>query len=130
MHKAVFISLVLVLFSLNVHAGGNPGKSAMDCVRASTDGEELTFKNRCGKRIFVVWCGNLKYSKKRCGDGPKNSYYTKSANIDAYGKNSTLIKGRYQYAACVGRIGFGTKGIKASANNNGSFRCERTGSYR
>lgn len=130
MLKSLLTGLMLVLMIANVQAGGNPGESAMNCVGTSTEGDKLIFKNRCGKDIFVVWCGELKYSKKRCGDGPKNHFFTKSANIKPYGEATAWIDGRYEYAACVGGIGFGSKGIIADAGDNGRFRCEPTGSYR
>lgn len=136
MKKSLFMFIVFIglgLFSSNLYAG-NPGKSAMNCISTSTNSskyDNLVFKNRCSYQVFVVWCGDLKWSKKGCGDGPKNSYYTQSANIEAYGRKSTTLQrgGRYSYAACKGKIGFGTKGIKHPARSNGRFTCTRTGRY-
>lgn len=132
-----FIVVLNILFSFflistDVQAG-NPGRSAMNCISASTNSEEynnLVFNNQCGYKVFVVWCGDLKWSKKKCGDGPKSSYFTKSVNIDAYGKQTTTLNkgGTYQYAACEGTIGFGSHGIEHPASDGGSFRCTRTGS--
>lgn len=37
----------------------------MRCVSVSREKEDLGFTNTCNMQIFVVWCGNLKYSKKQ-----------------------------------------------------------------
>ncbi|GAA0831181.1 MULTISPECIES: hypothetical protein [Marinomonas] len=115
--------------SVNAQAA-NPGQSAERCLDVSTNSNRshnLIFKNRCSYQIFVVWCGDLKYSKKECGDGPRNTYYTQSANIRAYGEKATTLKSRgtYEYASCKGKIGFDSKGIEHSAYNNGRYRCTR-----
>jgi hypothetical protein len=129
MKNITIVSILLMLFSVNTQAGGNPGEDAMRCINASANGDRIKFKNNCGYKVFVVWCGKLKYSKKRCGDGPRNSYYTNSNNIDAYGSTSASISGNYSYAACKGGISFGNKGIDADADDDGSYICKRTGSY-
>ncbi|MFI8619498.1 hypothetical protein ACIGBN_00845 [Marinomonas sp. NPDC078689] len=69
----------------------------------------------------------MKYSKKDCGDGPNNTYYTQSANIKAYGEKEVTLErgGSYEYASCKGKIGFGSKGIEHSAYDNGRYRCTR-----
>lgn len=126
---AMSVAFCALLTSLNALAS-NPGQSAERCLDASTNSKSshnLIFKNRCGYQIFVVWCGDLKYSKKECGDGPGNTYYTQSANIKGYGeKEATLERGgSYEYASCKGKIGFGSKGIVHSANDNGRYRCTR-----
>ena len=120
----------MLLVSVEVHAG-NPGKSAMNCIRASTNSnssDNLVFENRCGYQVFVVWCGDLRWSKNECGDGKNGNFYTQSANISPYDEKTTTLKsgGRYQYAACEGRISFGTDGIEHPRYDNGSFRCTRT----
>lgn len=126
----ISVAISFLLASMNVQAG-NPGESASRCIDASTNSRSsnnLIFKNRCGYQVFVVWCGDLKYSKKDCRDGPNNSYYTQSANIKAYGEKTTTLErgGSYHYASCKGKIGFGSKGIEHSASNNGRYRCTRT----
>lgn len=133
MKKGLFIFMILGIFSTSMYAG-NPGKSAMNCISTSTNSnkyDNLIFKNRCSYQVFVVWCGDLRSSKKGCGDGPRNTYYTQSANIEAYGRKTTSLKnrGRYMYAACKGKIGFGSNGIKHPANRNGRYTCTKTGRY-
>lgn len=129
MKKYVMVFISVMMFNINLYAG-NPGKSAMNCVSAHTNSKNsnnLVFKNQCSYQVFVVWCGDLKYSKKECGDGPKNTYYTQSANISGYDETSTSLKkgGSYSYAACKGKISFGSKGIKHPSENNGRFRCKK-----
>lgn len=100
----------------------NTGKSAMQCVSVSQKGDDVEFRNTCDKQIFVVWCGDLKYTKQKCGDGPKgNSYYTHSNNIQAGAAISTSVSGQYHYAACEGGIAFGKDEIQDRPD--GSFTC-------
>jgi hypothetical protein len=122
---------MLLLVNTIIYAG-NPGINAMECVKASTNSKnKLTFKNSCDYKVFVVWCGNLKYSKKTCGKGKKDSFYTHSRNLAPYKDYSTTLKNNanYKYAVCKGGIGFGSKGIVHKANDNGKFTCTKTGSY-
>lgn len=116
-----------VFAGVPAHAQGNPGKSAMDCVTATRDGQDVKFSNRCDHKVFVAWCGALKYSKKRCGDGPAgNSYYTHSSNIAPNGTTSANgVVGDYKYAACVGGIGFSKTGFQDQPD--GTFACLPTG---
>lgn len=142
---AVIVSLTLIslpLFAGEICLGscikkykpptGNPGRSAMLCVTSSikvgTDFDKVTFTNHCGKRVFVVYCGELKWSKKECKDGGNDTYYTHSVNIDEGKSSSADVRkgGVYQFASCYGRIGFGTKGIKHSALGFGTFKCMKT----
>jgi len=129
--KTMFlISCFLMFASINLFAG-NPGKKAMNCLSVSSNSEKfdnLVFKNRCTYRIFVAWCGDLKYTKKRCGEGPRNTFYTQSANIAPNSKKTTTIKrgGSYAYAACRGSISFGSNGIKHPTSKRGQFACTRT----
>jgi hypothetical protein len=122
--------VTFVGMALSLHAGNasaaNPGKSAMDCVSAARDKNDVVFTNNCGSKVFVVWCGEMKYSKQRCGDGPKgNSFYTHSNNIEA-GK-SIRANGiqEYRYAACHGGIAFGKDEIQDRPD--GSFTCIASG---
>jgi hypothetical protein len=132
MKFAVAMRAVLTAgLALALHSGGaaaaNPGKSAMDCVSAARDKDDVIFSNNCGGKVFVVWCGEMKYTKKRCGDGPKgNSFYTHSNNIEP-GKNirASAIK-EYRYAACHGGIAFGKDEIQDQPD--GSFACIASGS--
>lgn len=103
-------------------ASANSGRSAMACVTASRDGADIVFSNTCMTKVFVVWCGELKYSKQRCGDGPAgNAYYTHSNNIPLGGVVRAMGVGTYQYAACEGGIAFGKDGIQDQPD--GSFAC-------
>ena len=110
-----------MLLSLNAYAK-NPGESAQSCVDASSGNGKVTFTNNCGERVFVIWCGDLKYSQKRCGDGPRGGFYTQSVNIDAGGTSTADINGQYHYADCKGSISFGNDG-EYEDNANGGFRC-------
>jgi hypothetical protein len=93
------------------------GESAQNCVRASVSGETLTFQNSCGEHVFVIWCGDLKYSKKKCGDN--GMYYNMSANIETGGETTAQISGQYRYAACKGGISFGNDGNYRETSNGG-----------
>jgi hypothetical protein len=100
----------------------NTGKSAMQCVSVTRNNDDVEFRNTCDKQIFVVWCGDLKYAKEKCGDGPKgNSYYTHSNNIKPGTSIRTSVSGQYHYAACEGGIAFGKDEIHDRPD--GSFTC-------
>ena len=116
-----FIAVLLLAISFNAQAK-NPGESAQRCVDASSSNGKVTFTNNCGEKVFVIWCGDLTYSKKRCGDGPKGGFYTQSSNIDDGESKTTEIKGQYSYAACKGSISFGNDG-EYEDNARGGYRC-------
>lgn len=100
----------------------NTGRRAMECVSITRDKEDIGFRNTCGKQIFVVWCGDLKYSKQKCGDGPAgNSYYTHSVNVGPGDIQYARGIGEYHYAACEGGIAFGKDEIRDRPD--GSFTC-------
>ncbi|MDP3826519.1 MAG: hypothetical protein Q8Q74_08210, partial [Polaromonas sp.] len=61
------LALGLAFLATGASAAGNPGRSAMDCVSASRDKQDIVFRNSCDYKVFVVWCGEQKYTKKRCG---------------------------------------------------------------
>ena len=126
--KVNILSLVLLILIASITSlwAGNPGKSAMNCIKTSQSGSKFTFKNTCNYNIFVVWCGDLKYSKKRCGDGKGGRYYTHSNNIKPFDNRSADIEGKINFAACKGQIGFGRKGFIDYPN--GSYKCTKTGS--
>ncbi len=122
MRLKLFLAVLLLALSVNAQAR-NPGESAQRCVSASSDSKgKVTFENNCGEKVFVLWCGDLKYSKQRCGDGPKGGFYTHSNNIPAGGEVTTVVNGRYRYAACKGGISFGNDG-EYDDNPDGSYRC-------
>jgi len=136
MSKKITITGVLIIlgsvFGFNAQAGGNPGKSAMNCLSITKDNNsrnqtKVYLRNRCNKKIFYFYCGDLKYTRKRCGD--KANYYTHSNNLRPGQKGSFVLRkgGRYQYGACVGGIGFSNGGTFRS--RGGRFTCLKTGSY-
>lgn len=123
----MFIFMVTMMLTGFYAQAKNPGESAMGCLKARTNNsnyDNLEFKNRCNTDIFVVWCGDLKYSDKQCGKG--KNFYTHSANIRPHGNYTTTIKsnGSFKYASCKGKIGFGTKGITHPSSDRGRFRCD------
>jgi len=135
MKNIVSIILSATLFFVpftGVSAAGNPGESAMGCLSISTEfvysgAMEVKFKNNCSYRIFVVYCGEPTYSKKRCGQ--KSFYYSYSGNIDSGETHSSVAMkngSSYEYAACKGGISFGTDGIEAPSSDDGDFRCTET----
>lgn len=99
-----------------------PGESAQSCVNARTNGDTLTFTNNCSEHVFVLWCGDLKYTKKKCGDGPSGGYYTQSENIPPGKESTTTINGQYHYAACKGGISFGNDG-NYKDHSDGTITC-------
>ncbi len=100
----------------------NTGREAMRCVSVVREKEDLAFNNTCNIQIFVVWCGDLKYSNKHCGDGPAgNSFYTHSTNVMPGDKQYARGVGDYHYAACEGGISFGKDEIQDRPD--GTFTC-------
>lgn len=100
----------------------NTGRRAMQCVAVTRDKEDIIFTNTCNMQIFVVWCGDLKYTKKQCGDGPAgNAFYTQSVNIMPGDKQYARGVGNYHYAACEGGISFGKDEIQDRPD--GTFTC-------
>ena len=122
----LLLTFILTLGSLSAYAG-NPGKSAMNCIEVSNSSDDVIFKNTCNYKVFLVWCGDLTYTRKRCGDGPRDSFYTQSDNLGPYDTKKTSVKGSYKYAACKGSIGFGSKGIEHPNSDRGRFRCVKIG---
>ncbi|MBK8063342.1 MAG: hypothetical protein IPK29_04130 [Betaproteobacteria bacterium] len=128
MKFAFLAGALLATFCTTAPAAGNPGKSAMECVSAARDKNDVVFTNNCGSKVFVVWCGEMKYTKKRCGDGPSgNNFYTHSNNIEPGKSVRASAIQEYRYAACHGGIAFGKDEIKD--NPDGSFRCVPTGDF-
>ncbi len=118
----VLLAVLLAALAGSVHAA-NPGESAARCVTAQPDGKgKVTFTNRCGEKIFVMWCGDLTYTKQRCGDAPDGGYYTHTDNVPAGESRTTAVKGRFNYAACKGSVGFGKKGYWVD-EPDGSYKC-------
>lgn len=104
-------------------AGTTP--NAMRCVSAVRAGDTVTLKNNCGQQIFVIYCGQLKYSKSRCGDS--KNYFTHSRNskpgeISESTDVHLVPNGTMEYGACFGGIGF-TNDNDFKAYSNGTFEC-------
>ena len=121
-----FATMILLLaLSFGAHAARNPGESAQECVDVSKGAAgKVTFSNSCGEKIFVIYCGDLKYSKQRCGNGPKGGFYTHSANLAPGQTNDAVFDGRFSYAACKGGISFGNDGEYID-NPSGGIQCLR-----
>ena len=120
------VAILLLAISCAAQAN-NPGQSASSCVTAQADGKgHVTFSNRCGEKIFVMWCGDLTHSKQRCGDAPDGGFYTHTDNVPAGQSRTTAVRGRFNYAACKGSVGFGKKGFWTD-EPNGSYRCLPSG---
>jgi len=75
MKYKVMLTVFVGIFFCCVNAqAGNPGKAASHCIEISKNAgnsNNVIFKNTCGYKIFVTWCGDLAYSNKNCGDGKK-----------------------------------------------------------
>lgn len=128
----IALAFCATVVSFDAHAK-NPGQPASDCVvvgRGGTDNSTVKFSNRCGEKIFVIWCGQLKHTNKQCGEGPKDAgkagksagFYTHSANIEPGGSTTMQAKGQFRYAACKGGISFGNDG-EYTDDASGGFRC-------
>ena len=123
MLKKLFIGTVCLLSCVNLFAQ-NPGTDASDCVRQSVNGYKVTLTNVCSEKIFVIYCGNLRWSNSGCGDYEGGGYYTHSNNIQPGGSTWFDLKdnGRYAYGACYGSISFGKKGYFEDYPN-GNYEC-------
>ena len=77
---------------------------ARHCVKITRDNEAVIFKNICEHKIYVIYCGDLKYSNRKCGDGSKGEYYTHGVNI--HPNSSIRAVGKINWGACFGGIGF------------------------
>ena len=107
---------------------GANGESAMGCLNVTSKKSpfderlvEVAINNRCGERVFVVWCSDgLAYSRERCGQGPRSGYFTHHATIEAGGSKTFEIgpNASYSYNGCKGEMSFG---------NQGEFRDSGTG---
>ncbi len=131
--------LAIQLFSLSAFAG-NRGEEAMRCITESQgeeqpNGVEMLVTNTCDEQVFILWCGDLEFDRKGCGDGPSSDtssgFYTHSTNLEPGQSNGIRLKngGSYNYAACFGGIGFGNDGHYTD-NSDGSFTCLPTGEYK
>lgn len=140
MKYLMFFSLLLLqLVSVSAFAS-NRGEEAMRCISEAPgeeqpNGVEVVLTNTCDEQVFILWCGDLEFDSKGCGDGPSNEsssgFYTHSTNLAAGQSNGIRIKqgGHYNYAACYGGIGFGNDGHYTDSAD-GSFQCLPTGEYK
>ncbi len=125
MKKGILIAVVAMSSTI---ALANPGKSAKHCLDEERSGSTVTFRNTCDEKIFVIYCGDLKYSSKKCGDGPGGGYYTHSNNIAPNSKFQVEAKGNIEFGACMGGVSFGKD--EFSDSPNGNYNCKRTGDGR
>jgi hypothetical protein len=104
------------------------GASAANCVAVSraAGSDRATLTNNCGRNIFLIYCGELKYSSARCGRD--SNYFTHSYNMKpgeiSQTKELVLTSptANFLFGACYGQISFGNDGdFKAWAN--GSYAC-------
>ena len=104
-------------------AHGAAPRGAQECVDVNKGaGGRITFTNTCDEKIFIVWCGDLKYSKQRCGNGPKGGFYTHSNNFAPGQSHDAVFDGRFSYGACKGGISFGNDGEYID-NPSGGIQC-------
>ena len=64
------LAVLLLTISFNAQAK-NPGESAQHCVDASSSNGKITFTNNCDEKVFVIWCGDLTYTKNDVGMGQR-----------------------------------------------------------
>lgn len=127
--KFVFMVLLIVAGSIvaGLHvsqpalAAGNDGVPAGNCLSVSDQGDEMSFSNSCGHRIFIIYCGDLTYSSLGCGNGPNGGYYTHSRNIDPGEVFLIDRDGQINYGGCSGGAGFGNAAY--DDNGDGSYSC-------
>jgi hypothetical protein len=98
------------------------GSDAQACVQSSQQANAVQLVNGCGAKVFVLWCGELRHTKQRCGEGPKGGFYTHSANLAPGEARKIDVQGRIQWAACAGSIGFGND-RRFEDQGNGAYRC-------
>ena len=84
--------------------------SAEMCISSNSTQNGVAVHNGCDTNVFILWCGELKYSDKRCGDGSNGRYFTHSDNIKPGGTKHIDTKGSVKVVGCKGRIGFGPDG--------------------
>ena len=119
----VLCSAVALLGALHAPAFALPvGSDAKDCMQVHTGQDSVQLANHCGAPVFILWCGELRYSKERCGDGKNGGFYTHSANVPPGDRKRLDVKGRIQWAACAGKIGFGND-RNFEDQGNGAYRC-------
>jgi hypothetical protein len=119
----LFVAAIALAFSSS-SVMANPGTSASNCITFRTTGEKPVFTNNCGEKAFVIYCGSLKYSKKKCGDD--GHFYNHSFNIGPGEAYNVEINGKINWGACLGSVSFGRD--EFSDSPDGSFKCIKRGS--
>lgn len=123
MIRKALVLIILAICTISAFAR-NPGIDGSRCVSDSVDEHTVTLTNNCSEKVFVIWCGDLKYSKDNCGDYADGGFYTHSNNILPDSSISFEVKdgGSYTYGACMGGISFGKKGYFEDYPN-GRYTC-------
>jgi hypothetical protein len=103
--KTLLLALTGALSLLCINAHANPGVPAMDCISKTESGPKVIFTNNCGQQAFVFYCGDLKYSKKKCGNG--GGFYNHSMNLQPGQSNDVPVEGSIRWGSCLGGVGFG-----------------------
>jgi hypothetical protein len=105
------------------------GEDAMQCITATQLKDDVRLTNNCSEKIYYFYCGDLKYTRDRCGDGSKKGtrggFYTHGSNLDPGGSETTIHlipNGTYRYGACKGRVGFTLDG-KIRDGAEGQYTC-------
>lgn len=100
------------------------GEKAEECVqtRFSESGNVYYWTNICDYRISILWCGDLEFSDKRCGDGGDgDGFFTRSSVLDPGDEEDEWITGDIVWGACKGNVGFGHDRFDDSPD--GSYVC-------
>ena len=109
MIRLIFVVFVLVFSCVHLSIAQEAGENADVCINASKSSRKAIIKNMCDYDILVVYCGELKDHKERCGDGPKilghnpypsSGYYTQTQALRAGEKMEIGIKGKINFSAC------------------------------
>jgi hypothetical protein len=97
--------------------------NAQNCVAMTQEPGKVILRNNCGTQIFVIYCGELKYSSSRCG---RNANYFTHSVIMVPGTSSqikeinVLPNGTIRYGACYGGMAW---------QNDGDYKAWADGSY-
>lgn len=87
------------------------------------DREMAVVRNNCSQSIYVIYCGDMYGSSRRCGDGDGSAtFYTHSNNLGPGAVFDVMIyrNGDFSWGACPGTISF---------RNDGHFSDDRNGTY-
>ncbi len=137
---SIAIALCVVGISFSSYAK-NPGKKAMDCVSSKLNKDFQKTKkhdvwvlsNTCSYGIFVIFCGEMKYSDSKCGthnrvkkDSPAHFYtFSKNLKPGANLKAYVNVRAQFKFGACKGQISRSPE-ADWSDNSQGSFSCNQS----